>query len=74
VQQEHRALDPAALEVAVRRLAERRAEGSDEVRLGDAGDPGQRGDGERLGVAAVHRVARAEQPAVALLDGTAHGP
>src|SRR4051812_18243107 len=73
-QQEHRALDPAALEVAVGRLAERRAEGPDEVRLGDAGDPGQRGDVERLVVAAIHRVARAEQPAVPLLDGPAHGP
>src|SRR6202040_2152995 len=72
-QQEHRALDPAPLEVAVRRLAEGRAEGPDEVRLGDAGDPGERGDVERLGVAAVHRVARAEQPAVDLLDAAAHG-
>src|SRR5215472_4813898 len=73
-QQEHRALDPAALEVAMRRLAERRAKGPDEVRLRDAGDAGERGDVERPGVCAIHRVARAEQPAVALLDGAAHGP
>src|SRR5690348_12309737 len=32
-QQEHRALDAPPLQVAVRRLAERRAEGADEVRL-----------------------------------------
>jgi hypothetical protein len=57
----------------VRRLAERLLEGPDEVRLGDAGDVGQRGDVERLGVGAIHRVARAEQPAVPLLDGAAHG-
>src|SRR4029077_16361818 len=72
-QEEHRAFDPAALEVAMRGLAERRAEGPDEVRLGDVGDPGQRGDVERLGIAAVHRVARAEHPAVPLLGGAAHG-
>jgi hypothetical protein len=43
------------------------------VRLGDAGDPGQRGDGERLGVVAIHRVARAEQPAVAFFDARLMG-
>jgi hypothetical protein len=57
----------------VRRLAERRPEGADEVRLGDAGDPGERRHGERLGVGAVHRVAGAQQAAVLLLDGAAHG-
>ena len=73
-QQEHRPLDPAALQVAVRRLAERRPEGADEVRLGDdMRDAGQRRDVERLGVGAVHRVAGAEQAAVGLLDGAAHG-
>src|SRR3954470_5295781 len=51
-QQEHRALDAAALEVAVRRLAERRAERADEVRLGDGGEPRQRRDVERARVAA----------------------
>src|SRR5215212_7690220 len=34
-QQRHRALDAPALQIAVRRLAERLAEGADEVRLGD---------------------------------------
>src|SRR5262245_45873873 len=53
-QQPHRALDAAALEVAVGRLAERRPEGADEVRLGDAGDPGERRHVERLGVGPVH--------------------
>src|SRR5215213_11129608 len=37
-EQEHRSLDPAALQVAMRRLAERRAKGPDEVRLRDVGD------------------------------------
>src|SRR3954452_17348814 len=71
-QQEHRALDPAALEIAVRRLAKGRAERADEVRLGDVREPRERGDVERLGVAAVHRVARPEQATVGLLDGAAH--
>src|SRR4051794_9610692 len=71
-EQEHRALDAAALEVAVRRLAERLAEGADEVRLGHQRDPGDRRDVERLRVGAVHRVARAEQAAVLLLGRSAH--
>jgi hypothetical protein len=33
-QEKHRAFDAPALEIAVRGLAERRAEGADEVRLG----------------------------------------
>src|SRR5438132_6413741 len=40
-QQEHRPLDPAPLEVAVRSLAEGRAKGSDEVRLRDIRDLGK---------------------------------
>src|SRR3954447_3110275 len=71
-QQEHRPLDAAALEVAVRRLAERRSERADEVRLADVGDPRERGDVEGLRVRAVHRVAGAQQAAVLLLDGAAH--
>src|SRR5919106_1094100 len=68
---EHRALDPAALQVAVRRLAEGGAEDADEVRLRDVGDPRQGGDVERLRVVAVHRVAGAQHAAVGLLDGSA---
>src|SRR4051794_35583688 len=71
-QQEHRALDPPALEVAVRRLAERRPERPDEVRLRDVGEPRERRDVEWLRVRAVHRVPRPEHPAVSLLDGAAH--
>src|SRR4051812_5307655 len=37
-QQEHRPLHPPPLEVAVRRLAERRLKRADEVRLADMGD------------------------------------
>src|SRR4051812_22393531 len=71
-EQEHGALDAAALQVAVRRLAERRAERADEVRLGDERDPRERSDVERLRVRAVHRVAGAKQPAVGLLGSAAH--
>ena len=71
-QQEHRALDAPALQVAVRRLAERGPEGADEVRLGDVGDAREGGDVERLRVAAVHRVAGAQQSAVGVFDGAAH--
>src|SRR5436190_13574305 len=71
-QQEHRALDAAALEVAVRRLAEGRAEGADEMRLRHVRELRERRDVERLRVAAIHGVARAEHAPVALLDGAAH--
>src|SRR5947209_19047347 len=40
-QQEHGPLDASALQVAVRRLAESRAEGANEVRFGHARDVGQ---------------------------------
>src|SRR3954451_11427459 len=73
-QQEHGPLDAAALQVAVRRLAERPAERADEVRLADVGDPRERGDVERLRVRAVHRVAGAKEAAVLLLGGAAHRP
>src|SRR3954451_8889214 len=71
-QQEHRALDAAALQVAVWRLAEGGAEGADEVRLADVGDLGERRDVERARVRAVHRVAGAQQAAVLVLGGAAH--
>ena len=57
----------------MRRLAERRAEGPDEVRLRHVRDPGERGDVERLGELPVHRVAGAQHPAVLLLGLAAHG-
>src|ERR1700687_3103747 len=71
-QQEHGALDSAALKVPVRRLAKGRSKGSDEVRLGDARDSSEGRDVERLRVGAVHGVAGAEHPAIDLLDGAAH--
>ena len=58
----------------MRRLAERRPEGPDEVRLGGERDGGEGRDVERLRVGAVHRVTRAEQPAVGFFDGEAHRP
>src|SRR5690349_16910070 len=45
-QEEHRALDAAALQVAVRSLAERRLERADEVRLRHQRDAGGRRDVE----------------------------
>src|SRR5882724_6762632 len=71
-QQEHRALDPTALQVAVRGLAERSPEGADEVRLGDARDAGQGGDIERLGVGPVHRVAGPQQPPITVFNRAGH--
>lgn len=57
----------------MRRLPEGRAEGPDEVGLGDEGEPGEGRHVERLRVRAVDRVAGAQQPAVGLLDGAANG-
>src|SRR6267143_3233648 len=71
-QQIHGALDAAALEIAMGRLAEGRAEGPDEVRLRNMRDAGERVDGERLRVGAVHRVTGAQHSAVDLLYRTAH--
>src|SRR4051795_8487268 len=71
-EQEHRALDPPALQVAMRRLAERGSEGADEMRLGDVGDAREGGDVEGTRIAAVHRVASAQQPAVGVFDSPAH--
>src|SRR5262245_36720492 len=48
-QQEHRALDAPALQVAVRCLTEGVAEGANEVRLRDLGDLREMRDAERLG-------------------------
>src|SRR5947199_6674777 len=56
-QQEHGSFDPPALEVAVRRLAKGGAEGADEVRFRDLGNPSQRRQDQWLGVSAIHRVA-----------------
>src|SRR5687767_4462653 len=72
-QQEHRALHPPPLKVAVRRLSECGAEAADEVRLGDMGHRGHGADVERLGVGAVHRVAGTQQAPVQVLDLSAHG-
>src|ERR687898_1406347 len=71
-EQEHRALDPAPLQVAVRRLSEGGAEDPYEMRLRDVGDLRQRRDVERPRIVAVHRVARPQHAAVRLLDRAAH--
>ena len=71
-QQEHRALDPPPLQVAVRRLPEDGAEAAAEVRLGDVGHRGDGANVERLGVGAVHGVAGAQQAPVQVLGFPAH--
>ena len=68
-----RPLDPAALQVAVRGLAERRLEHPDEVGRGHVGHGRETGDVERLRERSVHRVAGAQHPAVGVL-GRRHGP
>ena len=73
-QQEHRPLDPTPLQIAVRRLAEHGAERADEMGLGHDGDAGQRGNVERLGIGAVHRVAGPQHPPVGVLRRPAHRP
>src|SRR6202158_2685878 len=45
-EQEHRPFDPSTLKIAVGCLAEGRAEGADEVRLGDECDAGKSGNVE----------------------------
>src|SRR5579871_472695 len=65
-QQLHRALHPAALKVAVRRLAKRRPELAAEVRRGDVGDTCERRHVEWLRERTVHRVASAQHAAVAV--------
>ena len=71
-QQEHRSLDTAPLKVAVRRLIEGGSEGSDEMRLGDAGKAGQSRDVERISVSAVHRITGAKHPAIDFLQCPGH--
>src|ERR1700687_2622133 len=56
-EQEHRALDAPALQVAVRRFAKGRLEGPDEVGLRNVCDFRQVCDVEWQGVRAVHRTA-----------------
>ena len=71
-QEEHGALDPSSLQVAMRRLAEHVAKAAAEVRRRDVGN---RGDGayvKRLGVAAIHGIPGAQQAPVEILGVTAH--
>src|SRR6266576_3678581 len=69
---EHRSLDAAALEVAMRSLPECGTEGADEVGFGDVRHAGEARYVEGLGVGAVDGVAGAEHAAVELLDGEGH--
>jgi hypothetical protein len=71
-QEEHRPFDAAALQVAMRRFAERRAERATEVRFGDFRNPREARDVEWLPKVAVHCVPRAEHPAIALFHDSSH--
>src|SRR5437879_3844858 len=71
-EQEHRALDPAALKITMRRLAVSRPERPYVVGLRDARHLSQRLDVQRLRIGPVDRVARAKHPAIELLDGPGH--
>jgi len=71
-QQKHRALDAAALQIAVRRLAEGLAKPADEVRLRDARDLCEARDAQRLGKRPVHRIPRAQHAAIAFFSGANH--
>jgi hypothetical protein len=62
-QEEHRALHPSPLQVAVRRLAEHVAEAAAEVRRRDVGHGGDGADVERLSVGAIHGIAGGNSPA-----------
>src|SRR5467141_2482771 len=71
-QHEHGALDAPALEVAVRSLAEGRSESPDEMRLGHAGNLGEVGNVERVGVGPVDRVPGAKHASIRLLNRASH--
>src|SRR5918997_3389583 len=53
-QEEHRPLNAPTLEVAMRGLAKGGAEGADEVRFRDVGNPSEAWDVERVRVVAIH--------------------
>jgi hypothetical protein len=71
-QEKHRALDAPALEIAMRRLAERRAEGADEVRLGYVPDPRKFWNAKRFRKRAIHGVPCAQHSAIGLFYRPAH--
>jgi len=73
-QQEHRALNPPPLQVAMGRLAENRSEAAAEVGWRDVGDCCHRPHIERLGIGAVHGVAGTKQPPIEVLRLAAHPP
>ena len=72
LQQEHRALHAPALKIAMRRLAEGRPEGPDEMSLGHGRDLGEARDVKRLSISPVDRIASAQHAAIELLHGPSH--
>jgi hypothetical protein len=71
-QEKHRALNPPALEIAVRGLAERRTEGADEVRLRHLRNSRELWDAEWFRKRAIHRIPRAQHPAIAFFHRSVH--
>jgi hypothetical protein len=71
-QEKHRALNAPALGIAMRSLAERRAEGADEVRLGYLRNPREFWNAKRFRKRAIHGIPRAQHPAIALFYRPAH--
>ena len=71
-QEVHPPLDAAPLKVAVRRLPECGAKGSDEVRLRGGCDSRELGDVKGFGIGDVHRIPGTEHPPVGFLACTGH--
>jgi hypothetical protein len=73
-QEKHSALDAPALEITMRRLAERRAESADEVRFGYFRNSGEPLNAERLRKRAIHCISRPQHPTIALFHWKTHKP
>src|SRR6202163_1911703 len=65
-EQEHRALHAPALQIAMRRLAEGRPEGPDEMSLGNGRHLREAGDVKRLRIGSVDRVPSPQHAAIEL--------
>lgn len=70
---EHRSLNATALQVVMRRLAEDGAEAAAEMSLRNMRDRGDSSDIQRIGVSAIHGVARPQQSPIEVLGLAAHG-
>jgi hypothetical protein len=71
-QKKHRALDAPPQEIAMRGLAERSAEGTDEMRLGYFRNSRESWNTEQFRERAIHRIPRAQHPAITLFHRSVH--